>query len=745
MKPGLVIGVVIMLALAGAGVVWLLLDSSSPAAPVSPTSPSGEPSGAGPEGATPGRTSAHDAIRPRPFAATDEASPVREGGLLVTVVDTSDHVVMGAIVASCNPSAAPPQSKQDISQAVTGTDGSARVRLDAPVDVAHLIVLAPSHTPALVRVSDQKQQRIRLEGEALLRGKVVVNGAVPPAPLSFKVTGFIDPSRGWSESVQRLIGLLQAEPSSTLGPGGVIPFDSNANGDFAVFGLTRGEIASIEIPDGYVFADPKPDLHQRARLFDCDGAPILLELSALNVLTGRIVRSSKSGAAVTSDPPDLEVRYTLQLPRPGGATAGDVSAKLGSTFGIGFLEPALTSVTLDIWDSGYPRRRIGQKKFEQTITGSKDLGDIVLGEPVTVTFLLIDPGGQPVSKGRVLAAGVLSPETGTDGRTKLGLYPGTRGVVVGAPRFRIEGVPLPESPPSAMEVQLRPASTLVVRVRHEDPSEALRGLKIAISYDVNDIVAAAEASPEFMDVCGERSTGALSRGVSGPFGPGVYGRSSGGHQTHLYEVESGHDVLVSGFQEGDEVKVSLQDRSGYPLIEETVRLGDAETKAMELVVRSKPKSIRLTVVDEKSRPLAGARVKVGDGFPSGSDLECDASGRFELPNVYGPEPMVLVTAPGHVAKSVHAPEIFQAPTIVLESGRQLAVRLTGASSGSMHGNVTFEVTGGETFTAMQRGEDVYVFEAIPRRAGTVRVQGRKATSSAAVGAEETRVDIARPE
>jgi hypothetical protein len=663
---------------------------------------------------------------PRPFDPSDEPTAGQEEApITVTVVGQDDRPVAGAVVAILDPMLRSlPVAPAGSRTATTGADGTAKVRFDVRLENAHVLVIARGHAPAFVRVEDRNRQRVKLEGEALLRGRVTVGGVAPKSPVTLEVVAFIDRARGWSDPARRLLRRQGFDAS--------IPFDTGANGEFAVYGLTRGEVAAVRLPDGYVFAGHGSRDTERIRAFDCDGVPVVIELEAANVLTGRLVAPQRPPDEYDRDPPRYEVRGTLTGSK--GAVARNVHARPDGGFRMGFPAETLTSVTLEVWEGN---RHLTTKKIEETITGSKDLGEIVVDDVVTVAFRFLDPGGRPVAKGKVLASGAVSRETDADGRTELAFSPAVRNVIVGAPHFRIEAVALPESLPASLEVRLKPTSLLVVRVRHDDPSEKLRGLRVAVNYAPDETIARADMSGEFGQVRIARPSGSMS--VHG-------GGTARVRQTHFYEVEPGKDIEVSGFKGGDELEVRLEDSYGHSLFSETVKLGDGEVKAMQIIVTTRPVVVRGTVVDAAGRPIPSARViphMTGPLFHQ-QGVACDAAGVFQLTDVYGETLRILVSAPDHVSKSAGPPEVLRNPVIVLEAARKLTVRLVG-NAGATTGMITFEIPGGETFNARRQSDDVWIFESIPRHAGNVRVQGQAGATTTPVGAEDLRIEVPRPE
>ena len=271
--------------------------------------------------------------------------------------------------------------------------------------------------------------------------------------------------------------------------------------------------------------------------------------------------------------------------------------------------------------------------------------------------------------------------------------------------------------------------TLVIRVRHEDPSVDVTVLRVAVSFDVDESVLPSTVRPEFNDVRGT---------------PSMSGGGSGVHQTRTYAVVPNEDVKVSGFEAGQSVEVRVEDIYKHEILRESIKLGSDDVHPVEMVVRSKPQTIRGTVLDHEGRPLAGAQVGLTEFWNAPWAPRTDEAGRFEVGGVFATAPTLAISAPGHVNRTmiVDKPEPV---TIRLERARKLAVTLTGGEPGYFDGSVTFE-TGGETYLAGARGDRTRWFEAIPRRAGTLRItrHGGK-TTTASIGADETRVSVPAPE
>ena len=222
------------------------------------------------------------------------------------------------------------------------------------------------------------------------------------------------------------------------------------------------------------------------------------------------------------------------------------------------------------------------------------------------------------------------------------------------------------------------------------------------------------------------------------------GGGSGVHQTRTYAVVPSEDVAVSGFEAGQSVEVRVEDVYKHEILRESIKLGSDDVHPVEMVVRSKPRTVRGTVLDHEGRPLAGAQVVVAGFWKTPFYPRTNEAGAFELDGIFASAPMLAISAPGHVDRTVIADT--QGPlTIRLERARQLAVTLTGGEPGYVDASVTFE-TGDETFHAGARGDRTRWFEAIPRRAGTLRVtrHGGKTTTTP-IGADETRVSVPAPE
>jgi hypothetical protein len=136
----------------------------------------------------------------------------------------------------------------------------------------------------------------------------------------------------------------------------------------------------------------------------------------------------------------------------------------------------------------------------------------------------------------------------------------------------------------------------------------------------------------------------------------IEGGSDDQHMSRSYEVRPGEDVVVSEFEGGAEVQAAVQDPHRHVIMSEKITLPQAgQAHAIELVVRTKPRAVRGTVLDHQGKPLAGARVS---GIKSwrfmwiANASITDASGNFEVRDLYASEITVSVTADGHVPQTV---------------------------------------------------------------------------------------------
>jgi hypothetical protein len=392
-------------------------------------------------------------------------------------------------------------------------------------------------------------------------------------------------------------------------------------------------------------------------------------------------------------------------------------------------EPARPSEALARAASGPQTRRIHAQPFS---AGEAPPAEARPEAGATTTFRVRDVAGHPIAAARIFADGRVSDPTGPDGTTTLALPGGVKAIVAGAPRFKLASFVLPEESPSTFDVRLEASVTLVVRVRHEDPGADPTGLRVTIAFDVDDEIRASTSRPEFNDV-----RGAVP----------VSGGGSGNHQERTYAVEAGKDLSVSGFDQGQSLVVSVEDAYAYVLLREGIKLGEDLVHPVEMVVRSKPRTIRGTVLDHDGKPLAGARFDTPRGFraPWGGP-RTDGTGKFELPDVYSPDPAVWVSAPGHVDRTVPVTNTAEPVTIRLERARQLEVTLTGPPGVAFAGTVMFEVSPSEVRAATARSDRAWSFEAVHCRAGTLRFTRHGGQpASTPIGAEETKVSVAMPE
>jgi hypothetical protein len=717
---------IVVFAVAAAIVVGLLVwDRGSEAAPRPPASSgAAQPDEAKPERNAPPSAPASRPRRPAIQArASDEgAEPVAEplpvtGQLIVTVVGADGRPIANAGVA-------PTAADGDLfagwtTIAVrTGADGTARVGIaDA---TTHVVVTAPGWAPALARIENRERMRVVLGGEVTLRGKVLVDGSPPPGPLMFTALGYEDPTDAWPlhpRQVARREGFGEMR----------IPFETDARGDFAVRGPAHGSTATIQIPAGYRFADSPPDVVRHEISVVCNGEPVVLDLVALKAITGRVVAGPVGDARQLDKSRRVELRYVLTK-RGSPPITGSAWTLFGEKFAIYFTGPALDEVDVQVWSSS--GRRWAGRHVQEPIPGSKDLGDIEVSQPSDVRFRITDAAGAPIEGARVHADGFVSERTDSDGRARCLVPVGPRAVIAGAPRFKLASFPLPDKLSEVVELRLERSVTLVVRVKHKDPSVDVTGLRVALSFIVEDSVLGSTARPEFNDVRGDEPAS---------------GGGSGNHQTRVYHVAPDRGVIASGFTAGEAVDVRVEDQYRHVLLQESVFLAETDVHPIEMVVLSKAETIRGTILGADGKPLAGALVGMPGFWRSPWSPRTDETGKFDIPGSFNPTPSLEVSAPGHVGKTIRVEKPAEPVTIQLERARQLVVTLTGPGNDPFGGSVSFEAGEFEAYHAFPRGERLFWFETIPGRPGVVKVVAPGGqTASASIGGAETRISVAIP-
>lgn len=357
---------------------------------------------------------------------------------------------------------------------------------------------------------------------------------------------------------------------------------------------------------------------------------------------------------------------------------------------------------------------------------------------IPVRFLIVDRAGAPIADARVCVATSTSSATGMDGRTTMRVPPGTDAFLTGAPYFRIESFPFPRHlppRPEELRVVLTRASVLVARVRHEEASEFLKGLRLCVEYSPDKSILGAANGCDFGQV-------RVGRPTASQFSARVGASNKAWTHTLHFDVSPGGDITVSGFRDGDELTARVEDRHGTRLIEQQFNMVAEETTAVELVVVSKPRDLRGTVIDDRGMPVEGVPVRVA-GAKSLAPPVTDASGAFELRDIYETDPSIWIAAPQFVPTTV--PWLGETMTIQLERGRNIQVKLTGGNPDGWSGRANLEFTAHQAHMAGGDGDKGFHFLSVPRRAGKITVYGPKTSKTVPIGPDETEIEVVRPE
>lgn len=637
------------------------------------------------------------------------------------LVDGAGAAVADAWVARLDGSDLAPLGRTD----ATGALDLDETHLDAAGPPA-LLVAGRDRVPVrLALPAGPGPWRLVLDEGLVLAGRL--EGAAIPADLRLPLA--------FDREHAALAGLAPAA-LALLRDAGVAPdrveLTPGPGGRVRCAGLPADWSGAVLAPPGFRLgagAAPGHLLDDRELLLLEPAADLRLPLVALRSVRGRVVDAS-------DDRPAAGLALRLRTP---GETGVRVVTGADGRFEA-WPGPGDAAVTVTLED---PRALGGPWTFgTEELAGdaaATDLGDLPVDLGARVAYFVTGPDGAPVAgaRGHVAAEGLHGTVTDADGH---GSLTGVRGaapeLTVTAPGHALAKVPVPlPLGEVAARVTLRPASSLVVRVRDED------GL---VPEDL------------FVRVRGEEDLWAE------PFGTGWLELDPGTDPERARAARADLEgprqpdgeglVRVEPLVPGRALDVDLVTAAGDVVLSRPVATPapGAPAAELDLVVPRRGYLVEGLARDPEGRPLPRVRVHAETRRGSTS-VRTDADGRFAL----GPyrEPVRLTyleaTRPGYAAAQLRDLELGPdaAPLdLVLEPARRLTVTLVDALG--RRPDVPFleaELAGGSGHAGLRGDEPgTYVFDALPMLPGEVTVDLAGVTARVAIDGLQTEVLLEAP-
>ncbi len=654
----------------------------------------------------------------------DEARPVEpeQPGYLVRVQNTAGVPYVGAHVALCDPG-------WTRSSFWIQTDNPTR-RTDAQ-GIADFGAVRSNHSLVLVvmrgmaprleqRTTEHGEQRVTLTRNLSLEGRVWLDGAPPERSLKLEIVGFQDPSTNWCPAAR--LELSQHGLGDSR-----LSIETGAGGAFEAYGLSAGEVVTLRVPETLRLVNPTREEKPRDLELLLPRAGLSLELSSLSLLTGRIVSRDATVDTTSSTRHGAPVTIIYQLLRESGASIdGHLDTAVGESFEIPFSATDLVGAELRFSTRWFGGEELARRELKERLTGSRDLGDIVVGETERELAILVrDTPGAPIPGARAMVGGRVSRPAGEGGRIQLTARPGVRWLSVGAASYQLRRFELPEVPPDPLVVTLRSANRLRIVVFSPDgkPAQHIR-VQLTLAGTLTDDLP--EGNGEFAEVRG-----------AVPFA----GSWSSDWRTHYYELGAEGVLELSDLAPNEDLKVAIADRYEHTLAEATVQLGESETRELRFDLSHPPRDLDGRVVDHSGEPIVSARVSLG-GFLH--EARTGEDGRYLLEAVYDESPRLYVSADGFATRTVTGDELRRGE-IVLEPARTIWIEVVDATGERTPASVQLLFEGTEPVGGATHSPGFYQFDRVPTRSATARATTDDGRSiEIPVGPFETEVRLILP-
>jgi hypothetical protein len=692
------------------GALWLLrAEPSGPAA--LPERTDAEPGG---------ERASEETLRERPVLTKEsdaqrEAAPARVAAVApaevftVRVKDAAGGAVSGARAALCDSSwNGKGGGARSTRRGSTDRDGRAAFRrASAALDV--VLVTADGHVPVRVaREVEADEQVVMLDGRVTLAGWVRVAGTAPGEPVELKLTGFRDSSAGWCAAVRAELSRLELGESR-------VRVRTDASGRFELRGLPEREQVVFRVPERYRLVSPPDEGElQLSRPWHTVDTNVLLSLSRLPVLTGRAVREREGPVLV-------QLHFTR---RDGERVTEQARTSVGAHFAHPFAE--LDAVLLEVVfheGGGGEGAVLARRELRDGLNRSIELGDVRLSDVRAQAVRVTDEGGAPIAGARIYSAGNVTGRAGADGLLSIEVSHEGGPITVGAFGFELRRVFVAPDAESPFQVILQPAARLRIVVEPAGGVPTLSLLRIGV-----DLPGTLEDdAPEANDVFGD---------VRGP--APIAGEWTDHYRT-LYYTPDGEGVLELSDPPLDvDIGVTLQGPHQHELASVKVRLARGERRELRLKLPGAPMQVFGTVLDADGEPVVGAVASFAGLF--GPEASTDASGAFELGEVYAQGATLYIEAPGYVGVAAVGSASFLAGTFILEPARTVWVEVVDAAGERVEAEVQAVLADGQVRGGHPRGTGLYQVDGVPLGSVLTRARLRG-------GGEwlETRVDAGQNE
>ena len=558
---------------------------------------------------------------------------------------------------------------------------------------AALWVAAPGWPPVVARRPTKGATTVvELSQDAVLVGRVTVDGAIPARSMDITVRGLPSFENRISRALDERVnagGIFAGTARARVGPSGLL-----------MIGVPHGPwTLEVVAPDGFRLLD-KSEQRVRSLTVLATEAQVDLRLVTAACVRGVLVDESSDGVA-TNFPVFRFLRVEFRVLVNDSVKAFG-SSNVAATGRFSFDVEERGTVDVDVTVLGFASRApVGAKRLSLFIDErGADLGAVAIDLRRRVFVQVEAEDGTPIAGARTDVDGQAEVATGPDGCATLMIPYGVSEVTVAAMGYGVSEIDVRDTARTSFDCVLKAARRLKVRV---DPWRDDCAGTLFVSM-VRDGVTRSASAPE--RISGLSSVRAVPARLTW-----ADGRRVGG----VYELDMNGCCEFQGLENGETVVIAICDGWGSELFRQTLRdFGDGETVIARLEHRRR--DLAFEIVDQSGTPARGASVFAGSG-PLARDVEPDDGGSFILKDAFAPVPIVL-TSPGH--RTIRRTICDLDRLLRVEPAASLCVKIDPSTTASIDG-VEFRDESGRSIKAAKQNESTFHFEGVDTDGGFVVV------------------------
>jgi len=560
-----------------------------------------------------------------------------------------------------------------LQQAITDTAG--RASFPGLETAGHIVAQSADGPATLLSLAELtgRHELVVAEGTTL-SGWLTEDDDPPREPVVLALTASEDPFESLSEETQERL----ANAGVRLGR---CEQETSKDGSFDFHGLSEDWSGWLHLPTTHRFLEAplaaKLGQDDQSISLRTPGSGVALRTMRLPLARGRILDAETmkpiAGAGLMiwasfggrDQTPSMGIRTDAQGRFLLGLCPNISSRRIAWRDPMQRRPPESLSITVDGIDDclGIERR------FDPAEIGPDgDVGDLLLPRGRSLHLRVVDSVGEPIS-GAIASPRPMSSPTDQDGRTCLrGVPPERESFFIGSPVHRIREVPIgsrSSSREDPLEVVLEPGNRLELSVICE-PQAATKEMRVRL------------AGRDRLFEVGNQGWGTHLHTELGSQSMSVSSSSDEWEYTD-YALDEGGRLTLLHLAPGVELDVTVQ-VGELELARTRLRGPDlGGIVRQELVVRRRPLSVDIAVVDGAGRPIPRAKVRL-DGIDANGVATTDTSGVARFERLWASEgpANLIVRCDGYAGRQIENVALERGatlPTVVLERGRSLLLEI----------------------------------------------------------------------